>query len=227
MTRSATLKSTVVASSNVRGRFVVFEGPEGGGKSLQVRTLASRLRANGHEVVETREPGGTRIGDGLRSLLLGLGEGDYAILPETEVLMLAAARAQHVREVIVPALSRGAWVICDRFVDSTYAYQGGGHGIDLNQLRPIQHYATGGLEPDLRILLDVPVEVGLARRHADPESVNRIDLASIDFHQRVRSMYRQLAQDDPAGWLVIDAEQSPNIVAGEVWQGVQAGELIA
>lgn len=211
----------------MRGRFIVFEGPEGGGKSLQVRNLAARLRAAGHDIVETREPGGTRIGDGLRSLLLGLGDGDYAILPETEVLMLAAARAQLVREVIVPALSRGSWVLCDRFVDSTYAYQGGGHGLDLNQLRPIQHYATGGLEPDLRILLDLPVEVGLARRHADPESVNRIDLASIDFHQRVRSMYQQLVNNDPATWLVIDAEQPPDTIAEQIWQGVQAGELIA
>ena len=227
MTRSATSKSIAVASSNLPGRFIVFEGPEGGGKSLQVRNLARRLRAAGHQVVETREPGGTRIGDGLRSLLLGLTEGDYAILPETEVLMLAAARAQHVREVIVPALSRGDWVICDRFVDSTYAYQGGGHGIDLNQLRPIQQYATGDLEPDLRILLDLPVEVGLSRRHADPASVNRIDLASIDFHRRVRSMYQQLAHDHPDAWLVIDAEQPEEAVADQVWHGVQAGELIA
>ncbi len=211
----------------MRGRFIVFEGPEGGGKSLQVRTLAGRLRDTGLDVVETREPGGTRIGDGLRALLLGLGDDDYAILPETEVLMLAAARAQHVREVIVPALTRGAWVLCDRFVDSTYAYQGGGHGIDMNQLRPIQHYATGGLEPDQRILLDLPVEVGLARRHADPETVNRIDLAAIDFHQRVRATYRQLANAAPAEWLVIDAEQAPDVVAEQIWQGVQVGESIA
>ena len=216
-----------MASSSARGRFIVFEGPEGGGKSLQVRTLAARLRAAGHDVVETREPGGTRIGDGLRTLLLGLGDGDYAILPETEVLMLAAARAQHVREVIEPALARGAWVLCDRFVDSTYAYQGGGHGIDVGQLRPIQQYATGGLEPGLRILLDLPVEVGLARRHADPASVNRIDLAAIDFHQRVRATYRQLAQNTPAGWLVIDAEQAPDVIAEQIWHGVQVGESIA
>ena len=101
------------------GRFIVFEGPEGGGKTLQVRPSPTTSRHSGAEVVETREPGGTRIGDHLRTLLLGLGPGDYAILPETEVLMLAAARAQHVREVIVPALARGAWVICDRYVDST------------------------------------------------------------------------------------------------------------
>jgi dTMP kinase len=220
-------KSTGVESSNRSGRFIVFEGPEGGGKTLQVRTLADRLRLTGVEVAETREPGGTRVGDSLRTLLLGLGEGDYAILPETEVLMLAAARAQHVREVIAPALARGAWVICDRYVDSTYAYQGGGHGIDLHQLEPIQRYATGGLEPDLRVLLDVPVEVGLARRHADPASINRIDLAAIDFHQRVRTMYQQLAAASPQSWLVIDAEQAPDTIANQIWQGVQATELIA
>ncbi len=127
------------------GSFVVFEGPEGGGKTLQAKSLADRLRTDGHDVVGTREPGGTRVGNEIRSVLLGLG--DYTMLPETEALLLAGARAQHVREVIRPALKRGAWVVCDRYVDSTYAYQGGGGGLDHNALQEIQTFATGGLEP--------------------------------------------------------------------------------
>jgi len=197
--------------------FVVFEGPEGGGKTTQVARLAARLRAQGYEVVETREPGGTRVGNEIRAILLGLGE-DYAILPETEVLLLAAARAQHVREVIQPALARNAWVLCDRYADSTYAYQGGGRGLDLAPLRDIQEFATNGLMPDLRLLLDVPVEIGLKRRHADPASVNRIDLADLSFHERVRSAFLALAADSPDHWLVIDARRDPDAVEALIWE---------
>ncbi len=201
------------------GKFVVFEGPEGGGKTLQARLLADRLRINGHDVVETREPGGTRVGNEIRSVLLGLG--DYTMLPETETLLLAAARAQHVREVIRPALERGAWVVCDRYVDSTYAYQGGGGGLDHNALQVIQTFATGGLEPDIRILLDVPVALGLRRRHADPASVNRIDLAGMAYHQRVRDRYLELAATSPAGWIVIDAQGGPDTVQSCIWRQLQ------
>ena len=197
--------------------FIVVEGPEGGGKSTQVARLAARLRAHGHEVVETREPGGTRVGNVIRSILLGLGE-DYAILPETEVLLLAAARAQHVREVIEPALARKAWVLCDRYVDSTYAYQGGGRGLDIAPLRKIQEFATNGVMPDLRLLLDVPVEIGLKRRHADPDSVNRIDLADLAFHQRVRDAFLALAAESPDQWLVVDARRDPDAVESLIWK---------
>lgn len=200
-------------------KFIVFEGPEGGGKSLQVGRLAERLRSDGCEVVATREPGGTRVGNEIRSILLGMG--DNAILPETEVLLLAAARAQHVREIIQPALERGAVVVCDRFVDSTLAYQGGGSGVDISSLRSIQLFATGGLEPDIRILLDLPVQVGLRRRHADPTSVNRIDLANVAFHQRVREAYLNLAATAPQRWVVIDAEETPDIVCENIWRQVR------
>ena len=153
-----------------RGRFIVLEGPEGAGKSVQANRLAAFLRAAGRTVVQTREPGGTAIGDEIRAVLLSPRE--EQVMPETEVLLLAAGRAQHVRETIQPALARGDDVICDRYVDSTLAYQGGGRGLPLETLVPIQAYATGGLMPDLRILLDLPVEEGLRRRFADPESVN-------------------------------------------------------
>ncbi|MDQ3442539.1 MAG: dTMP kinase [Chloroflexota bacterium] len=207
------------------GKFVVFEGPEGGGKTLQAGLLADTLRIAGLDVVQTREPGGTRVGDKIRSVLLELG--DYTILPETEVLLLAAARAQHVREVIHPALERGAWVICDRFVDSTYAYQVGGSGLDLGPIRTIQAFATNGLEPDIRILLDVPVATGLQRRYADAESVNRIDLADITYHQRVRDQYLALAAGNPRGWVVIDAQGSADSVQTIVWRQVRESLAIA
>jgi len=207
------------------GRFIVFEGPEGGGKTLQTRLLAETLRAAGHDVVETREPGGTRVGNQIRSVLLE--PGDYTILPETEVLLLAAARAQHVREVIRPALDRGAWVICDRFVDSTYAYQGGGSGLDIDSIKGVQAFATGGLEPDTRILLDVPVTVGLERRYAEPASVNRIDLAGVAYHQRVRDQYLALAGAAPDAWLVIDAQGSAESVRSAIWRQLERKLAVA
>lgn len=206
-------------------RFVVFEGPEGGGKTLQSGRLAERLRKNGFEVIKTREPGGTALGDEVRAVLLK--QGDYTILPEAEVLLLSAARAQHVREVIRPALERGAWVVCDRFVDSTYAYQGGGGGLDLASIRSIQAFATGGLEPDIRILLDLPVAVGLQRRYADAASVNRIDLADAAFHQRVRDRYLELAAGSPTGWIVIDAQAPPDFVESMIWRQLRNALAIA
>lgn len=198
------------------GTFIVFEGPEGGGKSSQLHRLAEELLSRRIPVVTTREPGGTELGNQVRTLLLGLT--DYAILPEAEVLLLAAARAQHVREVIAPALNRGDVVLCDRYVDSTYAYQGAGRGLDRATLGCIQHYATGGLAPDLRLLLDIPVEVGLTRRYAESASVNRIDLADHDFHQRVRSAYLQAASENPDDWVIIDAAQRPELVAMAILQ---------
>jgi dTMP kinase len=209
----------------VTAQFIVFEGPEGGGKSIQVARLVERLRTEGRDVVSTREPGGTRVGNDIRSVLLGLK--DYAILPETEVLLLAAARAQHVREVIRPALERGIWVVCDRYVDSTYAYQGGGSGLEVESLRSIQEFATNGLEPDTRILLDLPVEIGLRRRHADPETVNRIDMADRSYHERVRTRYLELAQVNPGQWIVIDAQETPEQVEMAIWRQLQLRLAIA
>lgn len=197
----------------------MFEGPEGGGKTLQVNRLAETLRKSGLPVIATREPGGTRIGESIRSLLLG-GE-DYAILPETEALLLAAARAQHVREVIVPSLDAGRIVLCDRYVDSTYAYQGGGRRLGFEALAPIQQFATDGLVPDLTLLLDVPVEIGLRRRHADPSTLNRIDVADLQFHERVRQAYLQRSRQQPDSWVVIDASEAPDIVSTSIEQAVR------
>ncbi|MGH2557814.1 MAG: dTMP kinase [Thermomicrobiales bacterium] len=196
------------------GPFLTFEGPEGAGKSTQARLLAEVLRGEGHEVIVTREPGGTPIGEQIRRILLD--EGNYAMLAETEALLLTAARAQHVGELIRPALAAGTVVICDRFVDSTLAYQGGGRGLPALQLEAMQEMATGELRPDVRLLLDLPVEIGLRRRMKTAANVNRIDLAEVEFHERVRSRFLELAAANPAGWALIDATAEPHDVARQV-----------
>lgn len=198
----------------MRGTFIVFEGPEGAGKSIQATRLATLLRGRGHTVLQTREPGGTPIGDEIRTVLLS--SRDCDMLPETEVLLLAASRAQLVRSTIQPALSRGEVVVCDRYVDSSLAYQGGGRQLPLGPLLSIQAYATGGLKPDIRILLDLPVEIGLQRRFADPDSVNRIDNDGIAFHERVRVAYLDLVLKNPNDWIVIDGSASIDDVARDI-----------
>ncbi len=192
------------------GLFVTFEGPEGGGKSTQIRRLAAQLTERSYEVVVTREPGGTPLGESIRELLLGTRHS--AMLPETEALLNAAARAQHVSEVIRPALALGKVVLCDRFLDSTLAYQGAGRGLNIDDLRPMQGFATRGLWPDLTFLLDLPVEVGLARRVASGEPLNRFDADSRAFHERVRAYFLTAAQSEPRRWEVIDASEHKDAV---------------
>jgi len=199
--------------------FIVFEGPEGGGKTLQTQRLAASLEADGHPVLLTREPGGTGVGEAIRAVLLRSHDGP--MFAQTEALLMSAARAQHVHEVILPARASGKTVVCDRFIDSTFAYQGGGRGLEIEALAAIQRFATGGLEPDLRLLLDLPVDVGLRRRHADPVSLNRIDLADLAFHQRVREAYIRLARQEPDRWVVIDASAPPDSVASAIETAVR------
>jgi len=202
----------------VAGRFIVLEGTEGVGKSTQARLLADRLRDAGYPVLLTREPGGTPIGEQLRTLLLA--PESYAMLPRTEALLYTAARAQHVGEVIRPALAREQIVVCDRYSDSTLAYQGGGRGLPMAELAAVQALATDGLSPDLRILLDAPVAVGLQRRLAAPQDVNRLDRAEIAFHERVRQTYSELVTANPQDWLVIEAQGTAAEVAERVWDAV-------
>ena len=202
----------------MRGRFIVFEGPEGSGKSTQANRLAARLAASGVPVRLTREPGGTAIGERVRAILLS--EQSAEMRPETEALLYAAARAQHVAEVLRPGVENGEIVICDRFADSSIAYQAGGRGLPAAEVVGIQRLATGGLTPDLRILLDLPAEAGLARRFSADEGVNRLDRAETAFHQRVRDCYLGLAAAAQDDWVVIDAGRSPEEVAGDVDQEV-------
>ena len=191
--------------------FVSFEGPEGAGKSTVIRRLVPALRERGHDVVATREPGGTPIGEEIRRVLLT--SHHHAMLAETEALLNTAARAQHVAEVISPALAAGQVVLCDRFVDSTLAYQGAGRGLNVERLVALQSFATHGLWPDLTILLDVPVEVGQSRRLASGEPLNRFDADAVGFHERVRRWFLRAAAEDPARWRLIDATVAEDDVA--------------
>ena len=203
----------------MKGLLIVFEGPEGSGKSTQARVLADDLQRDGLDVVLTREPGGTVLGERIRSLLL-YDEG-YAMLAATEALLHAAARAQHGGEVIAPALTRGGVVVSDRFVYSSYAYQGGGLGVPREELRAVQRLATGGVMPDLRVLIDLPVVDGLARRLGDRDNVNRMDEAGLPFHERVRSAYLDLAREDSAGWFCVDGTGTVDGVAAAVASAIR------
>lgn len=189
-------------TSSVTPRFIAFEGPEGGGKSTQIRAVARALSARRIPHILTREPGGTVIGEQVRAILLG--NENRAMVARTEALLLLAARAQHVAEVIAPARERGETVLCDRFAGATLAYQGYGRGLPLDELRRLQAFAAGTLAPDLTLLFDLPVEIGLTRRHAAGE-VNRLDAAGLDFHRRVRAGYLALAAEEPTRWVCLDA----------------------
>jgi len=197
-------------------RFITLEGPDGSGKSLQAGLLADRLGARGLDVVLTREPGGTRTGEQVREIVLGAGRG---LDPVADALLFSAQRAQHVAEVIRPALAAGRIVVCDRHRDSTICYQGYGSGLDVEEMRSLQDLATRGLLPDLTILLDVSVDVGLARRHAGrPDDLNKFELdGDFDraYHERVRAGYLREAA---AGgrWRIVDASREADAVAADV-----------
>ncbi len=187
--------------------FITLEGPDGSGKTTQIAPLADYLRQRGLTVLTTREPGGTAIGEQVRDVLHRLD--NTAMHPRAETLLYLAARAQLVEEIIRPALARGEVVLCDRYADSTLAYQGYGHGNDLQIVRSLLHFATGGLQPDLTLLLDLSAEEGLRRRQTGGGEWNRLDAYQLAFHQRVVLGYRQLAAEQPARWVVVDAARPP------------------
>jgi dTMP kinase len=186
--------------------FITFEGPEGSGKTTQIQRLAAVLADRGLRVLHTREPGGTRIGNAIRGLLLDPAHVEMS--PRAEALLFNAARAQIVDEVIRPALAKGVVVLCDRYADSTIAYQGYGHGQALEPLRALGAYATGGLTPDVTIYLDIDIITGLRRKRAGAvEEWNRMEEKDHTFHQAVRAGYLALAEAEPERWLVLDAGQ--------------------
>jgi dTMP kinase len=191
------------------GRFLTVEGPDGAGKTLQAARLAAALEGRGHDVLLTREPGGTRLGDEIRAVLMA--NGGEPIDPIADALLFNAARAQHVATVIRPALAAGRVVVSARYADSTLAYQGYGGGVDLATLRQLIEIATGGLRPDRTILLDLPAEAGLRRK--TPDSHTRFETVfDLDFHRRVRDGFLALAAEEPARWVVVDADRDEDAV---------------
>lgn len=216
---------TVVADGATRGTFVAFEGGEGAGKSTQIAALESALLADGRSVVRTREPGGTALGEALRALLLDPAVGE--VTPRAEALLFAAARAQHVEEVIAPALARGDVVLCDRFLDSSLAYQGIARGLGLADVLALNDFGIGGLRPDLTVLLDL--DVSRARTRIDDRSGSghgsgrdRIESLADSFHSDVRDAFLALADAEPGRYLVLDARRSVDDLGQSVLAAVRA-----
>ena len=203
-----------------RGLFITFEGPEGSGKSTQIRLLAARLKDLGRDVLESQEPGGTPIGQLIRKVLLD--PANHEMSPTTELLLMFAARAQNVDERILPALAAGKIVLSDRFTDSTLVYQGTGRGLGAEVVYDVDRIACRGLVPDLTFVIDIETEAGLARARrrndASASSETRIDEHEIGFHKKVRRAYQQLAADEPGRVKLIEGARSREEVANEVWQ---------
>ena len=201
-------------------RLITFEGVEGSGKSTQVKLLGEYLREQGIPHVLTLEPAGTALGRKIGEILFN--RSHQAMCPETELLLFFAARAQHVREVVIPALDEGKWVLCDRFSDATFAYQAAGRGLDMDFIKTANDYSAARLTPSLTLLFDLPVEAGLARagkrdsKLADPSAADRFEREKLDFHNRVRDKYLSLARENPERFRVIDAARPVSVIASDV-----------
>ena len=193
-----------------RGLFITVEGIEGVGKSTNMEYVHASLQAAGIEVVLTREPGGTDLGEKIRGLLLD--HRNTSMADDTELLLMFAARAQHLAEVIEPALAQGKWVLCDRFTDATYAYQGGGRGIPMQRISELENWVQGELRPDATLLLDAPVEVGLARAAGRPQEADRFEREKQAFFEKVRQAYLEMAHTQSQRYHIIDASQPLNQV---------------
>jgi dTMP kinase len=209
-------------------RFITFEGGDGSGKTTQLKALESHLRARGRSCLSTREPGGTSLGELIRQVLLEVGK--QPITSPTELFLYLADRAQHIHEVVIPALEQGKIVLCDRHTDSTLAYQGYGRGIDLGLLRSLNHIASQGIKPDLTLLFDCPVEIGLSRtaqrqsQTASGRNEDRFEREKIEFHERVRAGFLELARAQPDRFRIIDAARSAEEVGQEI-KNIIDGEL--
>ena len=203
-----------------QGRFITFEGGEGAGKSTQLKRLVARLEASGLEVVATREPGGSPGAESIRELVLKGSADRWS--PVTETLLMYAARRDHVERVIRPALARGAWVVCDRFADSTRAYQGAAGGVDPALIAAMETYVLEQTRPDLTLIFDMPVEVGLERAHARAGSEMRFESKGLAFHERLREGFLVIARAEPDRCAIIDAKGTLDEVEAEVWSAVES-----
>lgn len=207
--------------ARLRGHFITFEGGEGSGKSTHAATLAQRLKSLGLEVVLTREPGGSTGAEIIRHILLsGIAK---PLGAETEAILFAAARDDHVRNTILPALNSGHWVICDRFIDSTRVYQGALGNVDQRLIRSLERVTVGSAVPELTFILDVPVKVGLARAKSrrGKSIADRFEAESNEFHEKLRQAYRALATDEPKRCIVVDGRAPREVVADHIWSIVQ------
>lgn len=196
-----------------KGKFITLEGSEGAGKTTAMDAICDWAKNASVEFIVTREPGGTPTAEKIRNLLLD--KNNEGILPDTELLLMFAARAQHLNELILPAISEGKWVICDRFTDATYAYQGGGRGIGMERIELLENWVQGELRPDLTILLDLPVEVGLSRASQRSEP-DRFELEKVEFFERVRQVYLRRAKLFPAQFRIIDASKNIDQVREQI-----------
>lgn len=211
----------------MRGKLITFEGVEGGGKTTQAKRLAARLRAEGIEILTTREPGGTPTGEVIRDLLQHNLSGE-PLCDATEALLFCASRAQICRNVLGPALAAGTWVVLDRFTDSTLAYQGYGRGFDLATLRAMNDFATGDVKPALTLLIDIPVEAGLARVLARSNGAkDRIEREPLEFHRRLQAGYLEMAKREPERFIVMDGTAEPDEVSAKIWEAVETRLLRA
>jgi dTMP kinase len=210
----------VISSPPERGRFITLEGSEGSGKTTAARHLAEWLQRGGTRSVLTKEPGGTALGEEIRRLVLHVRGMSDDLDRRADALLYAAARAQHVSRVIRPALDRGDWVVCARYADSSLAYQGAGYGNDLDEMRRLQEFATGGLRPDMTILIDVPVEIGLERTRRRAEWNRFEDTEAVVFFEQVRAAYLALAAEDPDRWRVVDGSGSVEAADLEIRKAV-------
>ena len=196
-----------------KGRLITLEGIEGAGKSSHMQFIAEKLQHADKDVLLTREPGGTELGEGIREFLLK--KNKQAMFGETELLLMFAARAQHVQQIILPAMTKGKVVVCDRFTDSSYAYQGGGRGISIEKIHQLESWVLSGFKPDLTLLLDLPVEIGLSRAKARGEA-DRFEIETVNFFQNARDTYLKIAQAEPDRVKIINAEQQLEAVQSSI-----------
>ena len=209
------MNDSIVTANQSKGLFITFEGVEGAGKTTNIEYIAEKIKAAGHDILLTREPGGTELGEAIRELLISKEYPEMHV--DTELLLMFAARSEHLHKKILPAINAGKWVLCDRFTDATYAYQGGGRGISENTISTLETLVQGSLKPDYTFLFDLNAEIGLARAKSRGET-DRFEQQHIDFFNRVRSKYLSMAESEKDRYWIVNAEQDLATVQNQITQ---------